>query len=82
MKKRLLSFFIALDQFLFSILTLGGSYPDETISACAWRMEQQGRLQGRIFRPLIDRLFWFDPHHCANSSLSEKLRLHSPMEPD
>ncbi|OYW74843.1 MAG: hypothetical protein B7Z26_11245, partial [Asticcacaulis sp. 32-58-5] len=37
--------------------TLGAGDPDETMSAAAWRTEQKGRLLGRLFRPLIDRLF-------------------------
>ena len=67
MKQRALNLLISLDQFLFCCLTLGNSYPDETASAAAWRMENAGKIQGRLFRPLIDRLFWFDPNHCRVS---------------
>lgn len=34
------------------------------MSAAAYRLEQEGRIAGKIFRPLIDALFWFDPLHC------------------
>ena len=71
-KKRILNILISLDQFLFSIITLGGSDPDETMSAAAWRLEQEGRLQGKIFRPIIDTLFWFDKDHCKRAWLNEQ----------
>jgi len=40
------------------VLTLGKGMPDETISAAAYRMEQQGKLAGRLLRPLLDAIFW------------------------
>jgi hypothetical protein len=63
MKQRVLNFLVAIDQLLYVIITLGNGNPDETMSAAAWRLEQAGRWQGKIFRPLIDTLFWFDPDH-------------------
>ena len=80
MKRRILNVLIALDQFLFCLATLGHSSPDETLSAAAWRWEQAGKLRGRIFRPLIDALFWFDPEHCLTSFESEVNQLHLPKE--
>lgn len=71
MARRILNLLISLDQFLFSLITLGGSNPDETMSAAAWRLEQAGRWQGKLFRPLIDTLFFFDEHHCEKSNLAE-----------
>ena len=47
---------------------------NETLSAAAWELEQDGKLAGRIFRPLIDGLFWFDPAHCASSWILENKR--------
>jgi hypothetical protein len=41
------------------------------MSAAAWRLEQTGKWQGIILRPIIDWLFWFDPQHCFNSYQSE-----------
>lgn len=67
MKNRLLRILIALDIFVFALVTLGNARRNETISAAAWGMEQDGKLLGRIFRPLIDALFFFDPDHCAVS---------------
>jgi hypothetical protein len=74
MRQRLLNILIAIDQLLWVVLTLGKGMPDETISAAAWRMEQQGRLAGRVLRPLIDLLFWpIDREHCRLSFESELL---------
>ena len=78
MKRRLLHIFIAFDQLLWVLLTLGNGSPDETISAAAWRMEQQGKWQGRVLRPLVDRLFWLDPDHCRNAYNAEFHKLQLP----
>lgn len=79
MKQRLFNLAIALDQFVFCVLTLGHSAPDETASAAAWRLEQEGRLAGRIFRPLIDALARpFEQDHCRNAYHSEMLRAQLP----
>ena len=72
MTHRLLNLAVAFDQFLFCVITLGHSDPDETISAAAFRWEKAGRIQGRVLRPLIDRLFWLDPKHCEMSYNNEQ----------
>ena len=72
-RQRILIFLIALDHICLVLLTLGNCARGETISASAWRQEQAGRLQGRIFRPLIDSLFHFiEPDHCNQSWLAER----------
>jgi hypothetical protein len=71
MKKRFLNLLIAIDQLLWVVITLGGGYPDETISAAMYRYEMDGKLIGKIFRPIIDKLFWFHEKHCENSFLNE-----------
>jgi hypothetical protein len=72
MKDRLLHILIAFDQLAWVLVTFGKGYPDETISAAAWRMEQQGKLAGRILRPLIDLLFLpIERDHCRLSFESE-----------
>lgn len=78
MNQRLLNFLIALDQLLFNVLTLGKSSPDETASAAAHRLEKNGRIAGRIFRPLIDIIF--GKGHCEESFNSEVSRKHLPKE--
>ena len=72
LKRRLLNFLISLDQFIWSIITLGHAAPDETISAGAYRMEQQGKWQGKISRPFIDWLFtYLQKNHCYLSYKAE-----------
>ena len=79
MKQRVLNILIALDQLAWVIVTLGKGEPDETISAAAWRMEQQGKLAGRILRPLIDLLFRpLERDHCRLSFESEVRGAHLP----
>ena len=70
-----LNVLIAVDQVGNTLL--GGS-PDETLSARAYRTEQQGKVFGRFFRPLIDTLFWFDPDHCKSAYNSELRKLQLP----
>ena len=63
-KQRILNLSLALDQFLFCLICLGHSYPGESASACAWRLDKEGRWQGKILRRFIDKILWFDPDHC------------------
>lgn len=74
MKRRFFHLLIALDQLLWVLVTLGHGHPDETLSAGVWRMELAGKWQGRVFRPLIDLLFFFDPEHCRTSFEAEMQR--------
>jgi hypothetical protein len=72
MRQRLLNLLIAIDQLLWVVLTLGKGMPDETISAAAWRLEREGKLAGRVLRPLIDALFWpLKRDHCRLSFEAE-----------
>lgn len=80
MKERLLNLALAVDQLLWVVLTLGNGKPDETISAAAWRMEQQGKLAGKLLRPVIDRLFWSMPQHCKAAFEAEKAKAQLPEE--
>jgi hypothetical protein len=68
--RRVLNLLVALDQFMFCVLTLGYSDPDETLSSAAYRWEQRGHWMGWL-RPAIDTLLWFDPDHCRRSWLNE-----------
>lgn len=79
MKQRILNILIALDQAAWVIVTLGKGCPDETISAAAWRMEQQGKIAGRVLRPLVDLLFRpIEKDHCRKAWLSEVQRSQLP----
>ena len=81
MKQRLLNLAVAIDQLAYVLLTLGAGSPDETLSAAAWRTEQAGKLGGRIFRPLIDLLFWpAERDHCRKAYESERLGHQLPKE--
>ncbi len=70
-------FLIAFDQL---INTMIGGYADETLSARAWRADRDGKILGKIFRPIIDCLFFFDPQHCFTSYLAEYERKQFPKE--
>jgi len=79
MKQRILNLLIALDQLAWVIVTLGKGKPDETISAALWRMEQEGKLAGRVLRPIIDALFRpLERDHCRKSFESERRGAHLP----
>lgn len=79
MKQRILNLLIALDQLAWVIVTLGKGKPDETISAALWRLEQQGKIAGRIFRPLVDLLARpLERDHCRLSFESEVRGAHLP----
>ena len=50
MKQRMLNLLIAFDQLAYVLVTLGAGSPDETLSAAAWRTEQEqpiGDQQGQ-----------------------------------
>jgi hypothetical protein len=80
LRQRILIALIAIDHLVLVVITLGNCYRGETISASAWRQEQAGRLQGRIFRPLIDALFYFiEKDHCSQSWLAEKHMYRRPV---
>lgn len=67
---------IALDQLVNALI---GGWADETLSSAAYRMETKGKLTGRIFRPLIDMLFWvIQKDHCQWAYLAEQKRLQLP----
>ena len=81
MKQRILNILIAIDQLAWVVLTLGAGHPDETISAAAWRMEQQGKIAGRVLRPLVDLLFRpIEKDHCRKAWLSEVQRSQLPSD--
>ena len=76
--RRTLNVLIGLDQLAWVLLTLGHGSPDETISAALWRMERKGRIAGRLLRPVVDLIFWFDKDHCRKSFEAEATKAHLP----
>lgn len=81
MKRRLLNILVSLDQFALSLLTLGWAYPDETISAFLYRMENSGtatvnKLAG-FGRMTVDFIIGpIEKQHCFNAFRSESARKH------
>lgn len=67
---------IAIDQLVNTLL---GGHADETLSSRAYRAEVKGRFFGRIMRPVIDSIFFFDKDHCYNSYVSELNRNQYPV---
>ena len=81
MKLRLINLLIALDQFIYVLVTLGAGSPDETLSAAAYRTEQKGKLLGRLFRPTIDFIFLaIEKKHCYKSFIAEVNKQHLPKD--
>lgn len=81
LKRRALNLAIALDQFLWCVLTLGHANPDITLSAHAYMSEVHGKRWARIARPVIDWLFWpVDRNHCHNAYLAEINRRQLPAD--
>jgi hypothetical protein len=72
MKQRALNIIVALDIFLFAVVTLGKAKRNETISSAAWSTERDGKLWGRMFRPFIDwTMSWAEKDHCARAWRTE-----------
>lgn len=81
--KRARHIVIAVDQVFGTIITLGKSYPDETPSSYAWRLELKGHRMGVFIRPKIDALFFFlfrQVSHCQKSYMEERRRSHVAPE--
>lgn len=73
----ILNVLIAVDQLVNALI---GGAPDETLSASAWKGEQQGRLLPRVFRPLIDLLFYpVQRNHCRKAYEAELNREQLPV---
>lgn len=75
----LLQVAIALDQLLNALCT---GWADETLSARAWRTALAGKPLGRVLRPAIDALFFWqrEPGHCARAFAEEQERRQLPPQ--
>lgn len=88
----LLQLFLALDQLAGVLLALPfpsawrGTWADETLSSRAYRADRDGKVFGRIWRPIIDALFFWQPQepgtegHCHGAYLKERARYSLPPE--
>lgn len=66
---------IAFDQQLNTLL---GGYLDETLSSRSYRLDKKGKILGKVFRPLIDMIFFWQEKHCFESYMSELNRKQFP----
>lgn len=80
MMARIVNILFTLDCFLFSVCTLGASYPGESFSSAAYRAELNGKFY-RYARPWIDRLFSLlgQVDHCKAAYLGARLNLPEDM---
>lgn len=72
---------LAIDQLLNALippLTGTLSYADETLSARCYRAYHDGRILGRVFMPMIDKLFFWQDMHCRGAFRAEELRRQLP----
>ena len=67
----LLNVAIAVDQMANALLA--GS-PDESLSSRCYRADRDNKWFGRIFRPVIDTIFFWQDRHCYQSYLAEVQR--------
>lgn len=77
MSRYVLQVLVALDQLVTALL---GGWADETLSSYAWRLDQAGKPWGRVMRPLIDALFFWQRGHCRACYLAERARAQMPPE--
>lgn len=79
-KYRLIDVLFSIDCTLFSICTLGGSYPYESFSSAAYRAELHGRYY-KYARPIIDWLFSLlgQTEHCKYAYYYSKYNLPEDM---
>ena len=65
---RILTILYIADNLLLALITLGACKVGETLSSVAFELELDGKLFGRIFRPLIDLIFFpIEREHCIKS---------------
>lgn len=72
MRTRLLMILTALDALAFALICLGNVRQGEYASSAAWDCLRQAKWQGRVFVPIIDAIFFFDPDHCLGSWQDQK----------
>ncbi len=69
----ILRLLVHLDIQALAILSLGASKHNETISACLWELDRDGRWHGMVLRRVVDFLFapW-GYEHCRGQWLYEE----------
>lgn len=59
---------------------LTGGYADETLQSRAYRAWRGDKFFGKIFKPLIDFLFFWEDNHCRIAYLAEIERYQLPKD--
>lgn len=80
-RDRFIDIIFSWDCTLFSMATLGGSYPYESFSSAAYRAEKNGKFYGK-FRKYIDKSFLLvfnQTDHCYKAYTYAKLNLPEDM---
>lgn len=80
LRQRIKNVLVGADQFFGTVVTLGSLWPDETLSSYAYRLDVNGKRGGRIFRPAIDAIFFWQTEHCRQSYEEERMRYQFPPE--
>lgn len=74
---RLLQILLGVDQLVNTIL---GGWADESFSSRCWRLDQKGFFWWRLWRMMVDQIFFFQHNHCQSAYESEMLRTQSPPQ--
>jgi hypothetical protein len=78
-KRRILNILIGIDQIFFTLITLGGAFPDETLSSWTYRKSATGNTLGRWLHWFIDTCFYYlEKDHCYIAYLAEYEGLQRP----
>ncbi len=74
LKIRLLLIFIAVDVLVMTVFF--GGKRNETISACLWSIEKDGKWYGSPLRKLVDWLLsWAEKDHCRKAWVYEQRQI-------
>jgi hypothetical protein len=79
-RQRILNLLVCLDSLALSVLTLGKSWPGETISSAAYRAEIQGWFFGRARKPIDWLLSWLEDNHCQQAYVYATLKRNLPRD--
>lgn len=70
-RQRIINMLESFDMFVFSLLSLGGAYPGETISGASYRAEIKGTFMRHFRRPIdwLFRILFGQDNHCLRAYL-------------
>lgn len=65
---RTLTILYIADNLVLALITAGNCLVGETLSSVAWELEFEKKLLGRVFRPIIDWIFYpLEKEHCLKA---------------